>query len=280
VLLSQQGQAALPVFVHSAGFGEENTPADCWHGLPRAEVAVIQYTVGGCGRLRCRGRDLRFEPGQAMLLSGVPDHRCRIEEGERWEFVYVALGGRDALRAVREASDVLGPVFALDRDSTVLARLADACVAVLDERLDSAQASAELGYGIVMALLDACSADHELASVSSPPCPKFVSDVEQFCRSNFTRPIGVGDLARVAKLSRFHFTRQFEKVRGISPGRYLTSVRLEESLRLIARSNEPVRRIAESCGYEDANYFCKVFRRSFGTSPGALRSELRQARQA
>jgi AraC-like DNA-binding protein len=70
----------------------------------------------------------------------------------------------------------------------------------------------------------------------------------------------------------------FEKARGISPGRYLSSLRLEESLRLIARGSHTVKMVAEQCGYGDANYFCKVFRKSFGVSPGAFRSGVVQNR--
>jgi len=33
-----------------------------------------------------------------------------------------------------------------------------------------------------------------------------------------------------------------------------------------------VKCVAEECGYGDANYFCKVFRKSFGVSPGAFRA--------
>jgi AraC-like DNA-binding protein len=213
--------ASLPAFIYGVGFQEEITPAYCWHGLRRgsAELAIIQYTLSGRGRLRFEGRE-----------------------------------------------------------SPVLARLAETCAAVLEERVESPYAASELAYGIVMALLGASTMGLGVSTVPTTPYPKFVSDVEQFCRANLTRPIGVDDLARVAKMSRFHFTRMFERARGISPGRYLASLRLEESLRLISRGGQTVKKVAEECGYGDANYFCKVFRKSFGVSPGAFRNGIQQNR--
>ena len=101
--------------------------------------------------------------------------------------------------------------------------------------------------------------------------PPFVCEVEQFCRRNFSYPIGVEDMARVARMSRYHFSRKFERARGIPPGRYLASVRLGEATRLLSHGGYSVKEIAAQCGYRDANYFCKVFRRSFGTSPGKHR---------
>jgi AraC-like DNA-binding protein len=103
------------------------------------------------------------------------------------------------------------------------------------------------------------------------PAPPFVSEVEQFCRKNLSRPIGVKDMARVARLSRFHFSRQFSRARGLSPAQYLTRLRLDEAVRLLCLGATSVKEVSLQCGYPDPNYFCKVFRRSFGVSPGSLR---------
>jgi len=103
------------------------------------------------------------------------------------------------------------------------------------------------------------------------PAPDFVFAVEQYCRRNLSRPIGVTDMARVAKLSRFHFSRRFSRARGLSPGQYLTRLRLDEAIRLLSVGASSVKEVALQCGYSDPNYFCKVFRRSFGVSPGSLR---------
>ncbi len=103
------------------------------------------------------------------------------------------------------------------------------------------------------------------------PAPAFVFDVEQFCRRNLARPIGVKDMARVAGLSRFHFSRQFSRARGLPPGQFLTRLRLDEAIRLLSVGATSVKQVALQCGYQDPNYFCKVFRRSFGVSPGSLR---------
>jgi AraC-like DNA-binding protein len=110
-----------------------------------------------------------------------------------------------------------------------------------------------------------------------PAAPPFVSTVEEFCRGNLRRPIGVADMARVAGMSRFHFIRVFARASGVSPGRYLAKLRLEESLRLIREGGHTLKGVAEVCGYGDTNYFSKCFRRTFGVAPGAFRNAMRQA---
>jgi AraC-like DNA-binding protein len=112
---------------------------------------------------------------------------------------------------------------------------------------------------------------HGEPALPAQEAPAFVCEVEQFCRLNFSRLIGVDDMARVAGLSRYHFSRKFVSVRGISPGRYLAGLRLAEATRLLATGELSVKEVAAQCGYRDANYFCKVFRKSFGVSPGTVR---------
>jgi AraC-like DNA-binding protein len=270
-LLLPSMRAPLPALIHSVGFQEETQPTYEWDGWRHghAEFALIQYTLAGRGRLRFQDRDMFVEPGQAMLLHLPHQVRCWIEEGERWEFFYVLLSGVEAVRGIQEIIERSGPVVALGESSPALKHAADACATALEGRIGSPYRSSALAWAIVMGLQDE-DAMESSPSVSSVPA--YVLEVENFCQLNLSRPIGVDDMARVAKMSRFHFSRQFEKVRGISPGRYLASLRLEEAMRLIANSRFTVKKVAEQCGFGDSNYFCKVFRKSFGVSPGTYRT--------
>ena len=100
--------------------------------------------------------------------------------------------------------------------------------------------------------------------------PAYVARVEEFCLQNFTRPIGVRDLARVANMSRCHFSREFRKASGISPGKFISQVRMDHAMRLVKAGGRRVKDMAQLCGFSSANYFCKVFRKSYGASPGSL----------
>lgn len=266
-------RTTLPAFIHSAGFREDVGPTTDQrkNGL---EVALIQHTLSGRGKVSYQDRELLAEPGQTLLLCYPHEHRQWVEEGERWEYFYIALGGHEAVRGIREIVDRAGPLLKFAEDSPALVRVAEACMAAVEGKLDSPYRASELAYGIVMGLLSENAAHSEKApgKHTTSNVPAFIPAVEEFCRLNFARPIGVDDMARVANMSRFHFSRVFEKARGTPPGRYLARLRLEEAMRLVSAGGTTVKEVAHRCGYGDANYFCKVFRKSFGVSPGAFRS--------
>jgi transcriptional regulator GlxA family with amidase domain len=137
--------------------------------------------------------------------------------------------------------------------------------------IESPSRRAELAHSLIASVDSETVGKLEQWEQPSQAAPAFVFEVEQFCRRNFSRPIGVEDMARVARMSRYHFSRKFGSARGMPPGRYLASLRLDEAKRMLSHGGHTVKEVAEQCGYGDANYFCKVFRRSFGVSPGTLR---------
>jgi AraC-like DNA-binding protein len=265
--------AMPPEFIHAAGFveGDKAVFHDVAQRRGDFDLATVWYTVSGRGTLRHQGREFLVEPGDAVVLCYPHDNLSKIEPGERWEMFYVSLCGRAALKMMREITGCMGPVFALDSRSRALVVAATACASALENRIESPRQASELAHTIATSLRDETIGQLHRPTTPRSSSPDFFSEVEQFCIKNLSRPIGVEDMARVAKMSRYYFTRKFGKKRGISPGQFLAALRLDEAKRLLATGGLTVKEVAMQCGYSDANYFGKVFRKNLGISPGSLR---------
>jgi AraC-like DNA-binding protein len=260
-------------FLYGAGFLRESQPTCHWdvQRWSGREFAMVLFTMSGRGWLQHGGRRLSVEPGQVVLLDFPNDHQHWIDDGESWEYFYITVSGNSAVKTMREIVAKVGPVVVLDDESLARTNALRACTDVLDNRIQSPYRASELGRELTALLRAEILGRVESTQSVGRPAPAFVAEVEQFCRRNLARPIGVEDMARVARMSRYHFSRQFGRARGISPGRYLATLRLDEARRLLTGGAHSVKEVAEQCGYGDANYFCKVFRRSFGVSPGTVR---------
>jgi AraC family transcriptional regulator len=259
--------------LHGAGFrglGGECESSCAMTGWTE-EIGVLLCAVSGRGRLRSADGDLAIAAGQALLLHCRDGAAYRLAADEPWEFFYLALAGREALRFLDEITDRASSVVTLEPRGPGATRAAQACIEALERRLDSPFRGSELAYAVLMAILAEVEA-RVAARVPAPAVvPSFLSKVEAFCQSHLERGIHVEQMARVANLSRFHFSREFRKACGLSPAQYLLRLRLEKAIALLRTQDCTLADIARECGFKDASYFCLVFRKRFGTTPGKFR---------
>ena len=91
---------------------------------------------------------------------------------------------------------------------------------------------------------------------------------------------GLDELAQRLEVSKAHLIRTFTRQTGISPGRYITHLRVEYAKLLLRGEDASVTYVAEASGFANANYFAKVFRRETGMAPSEyLESLPRQDRR-
>jgi AraC family transcriptional regulator len=89
--------------------------------------------------------------------------------------------------------------------------------------------------------------------------------------AHIAHEITITDLAGVAGLSVFHFARMFTLAVGVSPGRYISRMRLERAMAEIADGRSSLAKIAFDARFSSQASFTRAFRRATGMSPGEYR---------
>ena len=77
----------------------------------------------------------------------------------------------------------------------------------------------------------------------------------------------LGDLARAARQSPFHYLRTFERLTGTTPHQFILRTRLRHAAARLATEDTKVSEIALDCGFNDLSTFNRTFRAEFGVSP-------------
>ena len=90
--------------------------------------------------------------------------------------------------------------------------------------------------------------------------------------ARYAEPLTVADLARAARLSPAHFSREFRAAFGESPHRYVLTRRLERAAALLRTTDWSVARICTAVGLSSIGSFTTSFRRMFGVPPQAYRA--------
>nr|ABS50483.1 NapR1 [Streptomyces sp. CNQ-525] len=90
-------------------------------------------------------------------------------------------------------------------------------------------------------------------------------------RERFFEPLSLDDLAQSVRVSKYHFLRVFTRVTGVTPGRFLSAVRLHEAKRLLLSTSLTVADISAQVGYSSTGSFTRRFTESVGLSPTQYR---------
>jgi AraC-like DNA-binding protein len=90
-----------------------------------------------------------------------------------------------------------------------------------------------------------------------------VSDWETKARTAHYRS---RELAILCKCSERQLERYFQKIRGMPPGRWLMTVRLEDA-KTELKQGGLVKEIASQLGFKQVSHFCRVFKDHFGMPP-------------
>jgi AraC family transcriptional regulator len=90
-------------------------------------------------------------------------------------------------------------------------------------------------------------------------------------QERYFEPITLAGLASEVYVSPFHFSRIFSKATGLSPGRFVSAVRLFEAKKLLLTTSLTVADIVCSVGYSSVGTFTSRFTRAVGMTPTGYR---------
>jgi AraC family transcriptional regulator len=119
---------------------------------------------------------------------------------------------------------------------------------------------------------------HSNLRLASPPerprvlIGRRLTSVKDLVEAHLGDDIGLTEMAAAAGLSTFHFTREFKRVTGLTPVRYLTHRRIARAKTLLERTSRPLADVALACGFASQSSFTTAFARETGTTPGRWRA--------
>jgi AraC-like DNA-binding protein len=93
----------------------------------------------------------------------------------------------------------------------------------------------------------------------------------RFLYEKYSEPLSLADIAQSAILSRFHFCRTFRDATGVTPGRFLSAIRIYQAKRMLLNTGMNVTDVAFAVGYNSLGSFSNHFTDSVGIAPGRFR---------
>ncbi|MEO0442335.1 MAG: AraC family transcriptional regulator [Pseudomonadota bacterium] len=117
-----------------------------------------------------------------------------------------------------------------------------------------------------------CSATCRVKNPKGKLSPVILRKICEYVEENYRKNISLDELASLACMSKYHFSRLFEQSMGIAPHKYLMMYRIEKAKHLLISTTLNIEAIALDVGYESVNHFRNIFRRFVGVNPKTYRN--------
>jgi len=109
---------------------------------------------------------------------------------------------------------------------------------------------------------------------SRPPvlakAPDVVGRVKDYLQDNFAASVGLGQLAEIAGMSRFHLLRLFKAHLGTTPHSFQIDLKVARARELLMKGGELVG-VAAQVGFSDQSHLNRHFKRLFGFTPAKFK---------
>jgi transcriptional regulator GlxA family with amidase domain len=175
--------------------------------------------------------------------------------------------GREVVRLTRMIERRLGNVHDAAGIAATLAILHEMLNYFFSYETTNVFVNSEYTYKLYMAFFS------DAADVKAEQSEFAFDKLKKYLKENLERNISVDEMANYMDLSYTHFSRIFSKAIGISPMHYLQDMRFKAAIDYLCDESLSVKEIAYLCGIRDQNYFCRLFKKKFGVSPGKYREK-------
>ena len=101
-----------------------------------------------------------------------------------------------------------------------------------------------------------------------------INTILQYILANYHKKLTTAELAKRFYLSEYYFCRFFKSETGMSPTNYLNKVRIEKAAVFLKNSDRSITETALEVGFEDSNYFSKLFKKYMNVTPREYKKKL------
>lgn len=232
------------------------------------EHYVIGFVEDGERCLSCKNREYSIKRGNVILFNPGDNHACVQSDGGTFDYRGFNISKNTMLDL---AEEVTGKRELPGFSKTVICDEETACyLRSLHEMVMEGVPDFGKEETLLFLISDLIQNYGQPFESCVPECPREIEMACEFIRQHFRERISLDQICRHAGLSKSTLLRAFTKAKGITPYRYLETIRINEAKALLGKGVQPVE-AAMQTGFSDQSHFSNYFNRFIGLSPGVYR---------
>ena len=218
--------------------------------VPQRKFSAISLRLKTPGKYICNGKSIAFSPGSICIIpEGVDYERTSYEEDILVIHFHI-------LDYVMEEIEIFQP-----DEIKKYVLLFEAALELRQKNETGAS------HGISSLLYQIFAELTRDFGFSSDPRNNRILESAEYMRQNLSDPdLSVTGLSRQACVSVALYRREFRRVYGTSPKKYMDALRIQYAKALLETGYFSQKEIAQRCGFSDAGYFRTAFKAQTGYS--------------
>ncbi|QMI05989.1 AraC family transcriptional regulator [Citrobacter sp. RHB25-C09] len=122
---------------------------------------------------------------------------------------------------------------------------------------------------LVLSLLHLCRSVVNTRPDTQRPRAEFLyHSICNWVQDNYAQPLSRESVATFFNITPNHLSKLFTQNGTMSFVEYVRWVRMAKARIILQKYHLSISEVAQRCGYQDSDYFCRLFRRQFGLTPG------------
>ena len=226
---------------------------------------VIGFIESGERCLSCKNRKYTVEPGDLLLFNPRDNHTCEQIDGRTLDYRCINVHPETMSKAAFEITgkDYL-PYFspAVIFHSELASLLRELHMIIMEEEKDFRKE--EIFFFLLEQLIKEFS--EKGIEQSGPEENRETKIICNYLEKNYMKNITLDELSGLTGLSKYYLLRSFTKQKGISPYRYLETIRIDRAKKLLEQGVLPIEAALQT-GFTDQSHFSNFFKKFIGLTP-------------
>lgn len=227
------------------------------------EYYVIGFVEGGKRHLWCKGKEYDVTSKDLIIFNPRDNHFCAPMNGEILDYRALNIQSDVMLQVVKT---ITGKEYAPYFTENVVyqSELSYAVGNVYDAILHHANKKVKESafHDLIKQLLVNCVTNEQQQPQIDPRIQILCGYMEQHFAENIT----LDDMLKMVNYGKSYLLRTFTKQVGVSPYRYLQTIRLDKAKRFLELGVAPVE-AAMMAGFSDQSHFTNFFKEFIGLTP-------------
>ncbi|MCG8315875.1 MAG: helix-turn-helix domain-containing protein [Pseudomonadales bacterium] len=230
---------------------------------------LIMYCTYGMGTLVAQDREFPITEGDLVALPLGLRHSYYADHQQPWSMYWAHFNGTSAVSYLTNllSNKEFSPVVSPGMDPKLIADFEQ----LLSVQQTGYQFSHLLYASNLLAQWLSYAAVKTQLSEQQTGKPIDLENIRQFMSANLSAHLDLDTLAAKAHLSKYHFSKKYKDLTGYSPIQHFLHLKVEHACYLLDSTSQPISRIGTSLGYDDPQYFSRMFKQIIGISPKKYR---------